>query len=124
MVLESMLSVSYIIATFISTIVAFIVIVISDKILAHNIDAKHSFIIAIIALFIGPIVGMLIATYVNIAIPYFNLILSVVLWIILGEILLKEGSFVKKLEVMVIAFVVYMILDWYVLPSLMGFIPF
>jgi hypothetical protein len=124
MAFESMLSISYIIATFISAIIAFIVIVISDKIIAHNIDIKHSFIMAIIALFVGPIVGALIVTYANVAIPFFSsIILPLILWIILGEVLLKEGGMITKLKVIIIAFVVFEILELYVFPMVWGFVP-
>ncbi|MEM7819279.1 MAG: hypothetical protein QXD48_00420 [Candidatus Aenigmatarchaeota archaeon] len=121
MPIESFLSIGFAVSTLISSIIAFIAIIISDAIIAHNIDTKHSFILAIVALFLAPIAGALLTTYINISIPYFEIfIFPLIIWIILGEILLK-AEMITKLKVIIIAFVVYEILSIFVMPYVMGY---
>ncbi len=125
MVLESLsgiLSIGYIVSLLVSAVVAFIAIVISDKLISHNIEAKHSFILAIVALFIAPIVGTFAAPFVPI--PYFGaFILPLLVWIGLGQVLLSAEA-MTKLKVTVIAFVVYIVLSLYLTPMIRSLIPF
>jgi len=123
MVLEGLLSVGGIIGILISAIVAFIVIVLVDKMIGHNFEIKHSFIMAIVAMFIVPIISAFGLSALNIGIPYLDsLILPLIVWIILGEILLK-ADFMAKLKVIIIAFVVFTLLSWYLVPYLFTLMP-
>ena len=118
------LSVGYAIGTLVKAFVAFIAIVVADKIIAHEINIKHSLIIAIVSLFLIPIVGNLITQFISLPMLVFNYILPLVVWIILGEILLKSDM-KTKLKVIVIAFVVYAILEYVGVPFIIaGLIPF
>ncbi len=122
MVLESLLSIGYVVSLLVSAVVAFIAIVVSDKAIAHNIEAKHSFIMAIVALFVVPIIGAFIAPYVPI--PYFGaFILPLIVWIALGQVLLSAEMKTKAI-VTIVAFVVYLILSIFLTPIIRGFIPF
>lgn len=122
MAFEYLLSIGYIVSLLISAAVAFIAIAIVGKLIAHNIEAKHSFIMAIVALFVTPIIGTFIVQYI--AIPYFGaFILPLIVWIALGEVLLQADT-VTKLKVAVIAFVVYLVLSIYLTPMILGFISF
>lgn len=127
---ETLLNAGYIISLLISSLVAFIAIVIADKLIAHNFEAKHSFIMAIVALFATPIViGFILGM---LALPLFvvagveiisGLLLPLVVWIVLGELLL-ESDRMTKLKVVIIAFVVYLVLSIFLTPALLGILPF
>ena len=127
---ETLLNAGYIISLLISSLVAFIAIVIADKLIANNFEAKHSFIMAIVALFATPIViGFILGM---LALPLFvvagvevisGLLLPLVVWIALGELLL-ESDRMTKLKVVIIAFVVYLILSIFLTPVLLGILPF
>lgn len=127
---ETLLNAGYIISLLISSLVAFIAIVIADKLIAHNFEAKHSFIMAIVALFATPIViGFILGM---LALPLFvvagvevisGLLLPLVVWIALGELLL-ESDRMTKLKVVIIAFVVYLVLSIFLTPVLLGILPF
>jgi hypothetical protein len=123
MVFEQFLSIGGIIATLVSAIVAFIAIIIADELIAHNIEIKHSLIMAIVAMFIVPIISLFALSYVNLDIPYIGtFIIPLIIWIILGEILLK-ADFMAKLKVIVIAFIVFEILEMFLVPYLFALMP-
>lgn len=118
---ESLLSVGYIISLLVNAIVAAIAIIIVNKVIAHNVEAKHAFIMALVALFITPIVGAYIAPFVPL--PYFGaFILPLIVWIALSQLLLSADA-VTKLKVAVIAFVVYLVLSIYLTPIVLGLVP-
>jgi uncharacterized membrane protein len=130
MVFENLLNVGYIVSLLVNAIVAFIAIVLADKLIAHNFDAKHSFIMAIVALFVTPIILGFIFGFLSL--PVFivggieiisGFILPLVVWIALGELLLQADR-ITKLKVIIIAFVVYLILSIFLTPFLMGLLPF
>lgn len=124
MVLEGFLSVGGIIGTLINAIIAFIVIMLVNKIVAHNFDVKRVFILAIIALFVIPVISLYALSYANIGIPYIGtFIIPLIFWIILGEILLKGAGVMTKLKVIVIAFIVYELLTIFLTPYLFAAIP-
>ena len=111
-----------IIATLVNVLIIFLALVIADKIIAHNAGVKRLLIMALIAFFLAPILGSLIAGYV--AIPYVGLILPLVVWIILGELLIKEADMKTKLKVVVVAFVIYTFLSLYLTPIILSLLPF
>ena len=129
MVFENLLSVGYIITLLISSIVAFIAILIVDKVVGGNFEPKHAFIMAIVALFISPIVlgfifsSLSLPTMVVGTIDIISgFILPLLIWITLGEALLSADK-MAKLKVTVIAFVVYLILSIFVTPMIFGLLP-
>ena len=118
------LSVGGIIALLVNALVAFVALVIADKVIAHSIDAKRLLIMSIVALFITPIVGALVLGYVSIPIVVSSYLLPLVVWIILGEILIKETGMKAKLKLIVVAFVVYLILSTFAAPYIFSALPF
>ncbi|MBI4162834.1 MAG: hypothetical protein HY513_04070 [Candidatus Aenigmarchaeota archaeon] len=114
------LSMGGIIATFIDAIIAFAVIAIIDKFIGHNFEPKRTFAMAIIALFLAPIIS--ISVLGSTTLPGFVSIYLVplVLWMVLGELLLQGESMKTKLEVALIAFVVYSIMRIILAPAIAG----
>ena len=111
-----------IIATLVNVLIIFLALVIADKVIAHNVNVKRLLIMALIAFFLAPIIGSLIAGYV--AIPYIGLILPLIVWIILGELLIKEADMKTQLKVVVVAFVVYTFLSLCLTPVIISLLPF
>lgn len=84
---------------------AFVLIVLSDFVIAHQFEWKHTLIMALLALFATPIVTTLMYQSLNITIPFFDLLVSLAIWVVAGEILLPEGDWQTKLKVALLAFV-------------------
>lgn len=118
------LSVAGVIALLVNMLIAFIALVIADKIVAHSVDAKRLLIIAFIALFITPIVAALALS--SLALPAFvsGYVLPFVVWLALGEVLIKEADMKTKLKVVVLAFVVWIILSIYLAPFIFSVLHF
>lgn len=116
------LNIGFIASTLISSFVAFIAIIISDKIIAHEMEFKHALIIAVIALFIGPIAGGLMLSYFSLPDMFALYIIPLLIWIILGEIMLKIDR-MAKLKVMIVAFVVYFVLSTALTPYIFSIMP-
>ncbi len=117
------LSFAAIIATLLSSLVAFVALVISDKFIAHGIEAKKLLIISIVALFVAPLAGSLLSSYVLIPLYIHAYLLPLAIWIILGEILLSEDR-MTKLKVAAVGWVVYLLLSLTVAPYVFALIPF
>lgn len=115
------LTIPGIVASFMNSLLAGIVIMAADKLIAHNIEAKHALLISGIALFITPILGAFAADFVALPGFVFAYLLPLLVWIVLGELLLKSGM-AAKLKVMAIAFVVYVVLSFTVGPALLGLV--
>lgn len=101
----------------VSMLIAWIILMISDKIIGHEIEAKHTLIISVISLLITPIVVSLLAKYMvlpgilaTLLVVY---LLPLLVWIVLGELLIKDIDVVKKFGVMIIAFVVYTLVQMF-----------
>src|SRR3989344_8023122 len=113
MVDASFVNLGFIVGTLISAVLAFVAIMVSDKIISHSADPKKSFIMALIALFIVPIAATFVLGFVPalLSIPYFaSILLPLVFWIGLGEALLASDR-KTRLKVTVIAFAVYIIFE-------------
>ena len=117
------LTTSGIVATFIDAIIAFIVIVAVNKFIGHNFEPKRTFVMAIVALFLAPIIS--VALIGSTALPGFVsvYVVPLVLWIVLGELLLQGEGMKTKLEVTIIAFVVYSVLRIVLVPAIAGLLP-
>mgnify|MGYP001602517552 CR=1 FL=1 len=100
------------IAMLIESIIVTGVILLSDRVIAHNMEIKHAFIMAFAAYFIVPLfrAGITLAGFgIDIILLYPIQLLT---WVILGELLLKNNDFMTKLQVTVVAFVIYLILQY------------
>jgi len=119
------LSLSLVIDILIRTLVAFIALVIVDAILTKELSAKRTFAMAFLALFIVPIAASFIALPSILGSGLVSLIiLPLIVWIILGEVMLK-AEWKTKLKVAVIAFIVYLVLIFVNLGSyLRAILPF
>ncbi|MFH0948982.1 MAG: hypothetical protein V1802_00670 [Candidatus Aenigmatarchaeota archaeon] len=118
------LSVGYYIGLLVDALIVFVVLIIADKLVAHNFEIKRTLILAIVALFLTPIITSFIGTAITLPSFVFIYILPLIVWIVLGEILLKEAGIMAKLKVIVIAFVVWTILNYAGIPGmLMAMLP-
>jgi hypothetical protein len=118
------LSIGGAISMFIEAIIVFIVLLVVDELIIHQLEIKKSFILALALSLVSYFVIPVIIAYVPFisAIPFAFYIIPLIVWIILGEILLS-GEMKQKLMVAVIAFVVYTILTFIGLPMMIsGFI--
>lgn len=117
------LSVGGVIALLVNTLIAFVALVIADKVIAHNVDAKRLLIVAFVALFITPIVATVALS--SLALPAFvsAYVLPFVVWLAIGEALIKEADMKTKLKVVVVAFVVWIILSIYLAPYVFQILP-
>lgn len=119
------LTLSGIVAAFVNSLLAGIIIIIADKLVAHNTEAKRALMVSGIALFITPVLGAFAAGYT--ALPaflsgiVFAYLLPLIVWIVLGEALLG-GDMKAKLKVMIIAFVAYTVLSFTAGPAIVGFV--
>jgi hypothetical protein len=104
-----------IIGLLIEVVIISAVLMITDKFLAHEMSIKHSFIMAIIAYFVVP----LAISFINLGIPYAGYIIPLIVWVVLGEILLK-GSRTGRLKAAAVAFIVYTILTIAGVPVLLS----
>ncbi len=118
------LSVGGVIALLLNSIVALIALVIADKVIAHNVDVKHLFIMSIVALFVTPIIGGVVLGYVAVPAVVSAYLLPLVVWIALGEVLIKEADMKTKLKVVVVGFIAYIILSILLAPYVFSLIPF
>lgn len=92
----------------INVVVISVVLIILDRFIAHEIAVKHSVIMAAIAYFLAPLSMVLLSQY-GISIPFGHYIIPLVIWIALGEILLKSDM-KKKAIVAAAAFITYTVL--------------
>ena len=81
------------------------------KLLLYSMNFVHACILCLKA-------EVLIGVLSRISIPYAGIILPLIIWIIIGELLLRESSFSTRLKITVIAFVIYLILQFIGLPGL------
>ncbi len=121
-IFSSLPSVGGIISLLINVIITAIAIMIADKVITHEIEAKHSLIMAFIAYFLLPLGLSYLITFVPV-VSAIAFILPLVVWIILGEILLKADS-KQKAIVAVIAYAVNLLLLGYVTGFIRALIPF
>ena len=93
--------------------IVFLSIVISDKFLNHNITVKNSAIMVVIAYLIMPYVMIAIDMLISIPSIVSFILVPLIIWIILGEMLLKDFKFTSKLNVSMIAFITYLLLEYF-----------
>lgn len=101
----------------INALLAFVAVVLSDRIIAHEVEAKKALVIAVISLFAAP----MFAPYLGIFDRGLAILLSFVVWVVLGEILLR-ADYGTKFKVLAIAFVVYYALSIFLLETIQGYL--
>lgn len=116
------LTVAGLVALLLKSVIAFLVITLADKIIGHEFNPSHTAIMALLALFATPIVTTLIEQSFNIGIPFFGLAVSLIVWVISGEILLGEGNWEEKLKVIVAAYIVFTLLSFGLEAQLQNFV--
>lgn len=102
---ELLLSIGGIIGLLVNVVIITIILAIADKLIAHEMSIKNSFIMALIAYLVVPIV----LAFANITFAFSNYVIPLVVWIILGEVLLK-GDRKGKLIAAAVAFIIYLVL--------------
>ena len=83
-------------------LIAWIAVILADRIIAHDIEAKKSLLLALAAFFVVPVVLPMLEIGAIVS----AIVLSAIVWIGLGELIL-EAEWSTKLKVLAIAFVVY-----------------
>jgi len=113
--------VSSLISLVVETVIIVIAISLANIIITHGIDIKRIFVMALLAYLLTPIVGYFLVSFLP-AIPY---LLPLIVWIVLGEIILKDIDFKKKAIVAAIGYVIFIILSFIgfsgIIRSLIGF---
>jgi hypothetical protein len=115
-------SLGSIVTIFLESIIAFAALVISNKVIAHELDAKRLLIMSLVALFVTPIVGQFI--FGALSIPFIgSYLLPLLVWIVLGEVLLK-ADMRTKLKVAAVGYFAYLLLSIMVAPYLFALLAF
>lgn len=109
------INLNVLIVYFINAIVAVIAIVIVDQVIAHSIDPKRAFGLAILSFVLAP----LAAPFIGITGSMATIVLPLAVWIAFGELILEQDK-ITKLKVLGIAFAVYYILSIFVSPYIYG----
>lgn len=99
------LSLGGVIGLLINVVIITIVLAVADKVLAHEMSLKKSFIMALVAYMVVPI----ILSAAEISFEFSGYIIPLVVWVVLGQFLLKGGH-KKKLIAAAVAFIVWIIL--------------
>ena len=95
-----------VVSLLISTTIIFVSIVLSDAIIAHEMEAKEVLVMSFFAYFLTPLAQSLLARYI----PFVGFILvPLFVWFVLGEIFLRKDS-TTNMKVAILAFVIYQIL--------------
>lgn len=104
----------------INAVIITVVLVIVNRIIAHDMTIKNSFIMAIVAYLFVP----LILAYANVTFVFAGYLIPLIIWVALGQFLLK-GNVKNKAFVAIVAFLVYIVLTTVVpLPSIIaGLLP-
>jgi len=90
----------------IHALIAWIALIIADRLIAHEIEAKKTLVLALASFFLVP----LVLPILGIGALGSVILVSAIVWIGLGELIL-EADRMTKLKVLIIAFVVYYILS-------------
>ena len=102
------LNLNIMITYFINTIIAWIAVIITDNIIAHNVEGKKAFALAFASFFLVP----LLLPLLGIGALGSVILVSAIVWIGLGELIL-EADWTTKLKVLVVAFIVYFAISFF-----------
>lgn len=95
----------------IQAFVTFLAVVLADKIIAHNIEAKKALILPFASYFLTVLVFLVLAVAGLVIPPIISVyLLPLVIWIALSEVLLS-AEMKTKIYVAIVAFVIYIILN-------------
>ena len=108
-------SIGGVISLVVQVLIIWIVVMLADKVIAHEIEAKRSAILAFLAYFLSP----LVLVFVTIPIPFVGLFAPLIVWVVLGELLLS-GDRVSRLKVAAVAFVIYLLLNLVGIPGMIA----
>ncbi len=97
------LSLSGLISFIIQWIVILFALAFSDAIVEHNIEFKRLAIISFLSYLVTPLILM----YSPIVFMYDFIIMPLVVWIILGEILLREATIKQRALITIIGYAIY-----------------
>ena len=111
------LSVSSVLLYLINALLAWIALIVSDSIIAHNIEAKKTLILSLAAFFIVP----LLLPIVGLGALGATIVVSAVVWIGLGELILEADS-TEKLKVLAIGFAVYYVISLFLAGYIFSFL--
>ncbi|MBI4894981.1 MAG: hypothetical protein HY831_00675 [Candidatus Aenigmarchaeota archaeon] len=121
------LTISGVIWLLLKTLLIFVALVLSDKVLSHEMNTKHILIMAFLVAFIVPIIVTLLLPYIAMPAGFGQILfygLPLLMWIVFGEVLLG-GDFKEKITVAFIAFAIFTALDLIGIQAIiMSFIPF
>lgn len=109
-------SIGGVVALLIQIAIIWGVVVLADKIIAHQIEPKRSAILAVLAYFVSP----LVLAFAAISIPFAGIIVPLVVWIVLGEVLLRAYGFTSRIKVAAVAFVIYFLLNLLGVPGMIA----
>ena len=118
------LSVGSVVVLLVNSLIAFIALFIADKVIAHNVAVKRLFIMSIVGLFLTPIVAAVVLSSIVLPGLVSAYVLPLLVWIVLGEILIKEADIKTKLKVVVVAFAVYILLSIFLAPPIFALVNF
>ncbi|MEM7813627.1 MAG: hypothetical protein QW548_01875 [Candidatus Aenigmatarchaeota archaeon] len=104
------------IALLIQIAIIWVVVIIADQVMAHQIEPKRSLILAVLAYFVSP----LVLAFSGISVPFAGIIIPLAVWIILGEVLLKAWGFKNRMKVAGAAFVMYLLLNFMGIPGMIA----
>lgn len=119
-ILSSLLSINGIISLLINVIITTAIIAIISRLIAHESNIKHCFIMSFVSYLVVP----LIVSYLIIFAPGIgtvSIILPLIIWIILGEALLNAGR-KQNLIIAVIAYAINLLLLSYVTSFIFSFL--
>jgi len=100
--------VSSTISLLIECIVITISLSLANLLVEHGIEIKRIIPMALIAYFVTPIVGSLIAP----SIPIISYLLPLVIWVILGEIILTDIEVKKKALIAALGYAIFFVLTY------------
>ena len=111
------LSVNTTLTYLIHALIAWIAVILADRIIAHDIEAKKSLVLALAAFFVVPVVLPMLEIGAIVS----AIVLSAIVWVGLGELIL-EAEWSTKLKVLAIAFVVYYIISIFLAEHILGLV--
>jgi len=94
--------VSSVVSLLIETFLVAAAISLSSAVIAHRIEFKRIIIMAVLAYFLTPLICGMINV---VAIPF---VMPLLIWIVLGEVMLKDIDVKKKAMVAILAYVIFL----------------
>ncbi len=112
MVIDSIISM--LISWLVPSIIAAIGIMLSSKIIEHNLEFKRAIVMALLANILPIIVSMFFGSFFFL-LPFGSVILTLFCWIILALIIMSDMEMFDRVKVAILGFVITEII-WFILP--------